>query len=300
MSARSTGRKPSGATNLNRNVHGLSTSEHMHVHVDPAEDAHIFSARAAQQEHAAIEAAKKLQADAIRPTWELSGLPSERASIISKHPQSLMYSLFSDTSKIQPSWLKLSHSAFEGRKKLLGGGYGRQMLNTSISNDMPEFFPNPERHPAVIELNKQKADQAYADAEELIAKHHEKHVKGKKKDLFGESAYVLPGGMSTLAKKPEHNTRYKTYAYAGRHNQRMTLIEPLITERKREPLVWKEPKPQDLDFTEILNSHHVDAHKGNSRKDSTIASHTSDRSYSKAEPSMTSSMTSGRRNPLAG
>ena len=288
MSARSTGRKPSGVTNRSKqaSIHDISTSEHLHVHVDPAENAHLYSARASQQEHAAIEAAKKLQADAIRPTWELSGLQTERASVISKHPHHLMYSLFSDTSKIQPSWLKLSHSAFEGRKKLLGGGYGRQMLNTSISNDMPEFFSNPERHPTVLKMNKQKADQAYADAEELITKHHEKHVKGKKKDLLGESAYVLPGGISTMAKKPDHNTRYKTYAYLGRHNQRMTLIEPLITDRKREPLVWKDPKPQDLDFTEILSSHHVDTHKGSTS--------------SRKSVSMNASMTSGRRNPLAG
>ena len=299
MSARSTGRKPSGATNLNKNVHGVSTSEHMHLHVDPATDAHIYSSRVAQQEHAAIEAAKKLQNDAVRPTWELSGLPSERAAVIARHPHSLMYSLFSDTTKIQPSWLKLSHSAFEGRKKLLGGGYGRQMLNTSISNDMPEFFPNPERHPTVIELNKQRADQAYANAQELITKHHEKRVKGLKKDLLGESAYVLPGGTSTLAKKPEHNTRYKTYAYLGRDNERMTLIEPLITDRKREPLVWKDPKPQDLDFTDILNSHHVDAHKGkNSTKNSTQSTtFTADQCNSTRA---TSTMTSGRRNPLSG
>ena len=267
--------------------------------MDPAADAHLYSARLAQQEHAAILAAKKLQKDAVRPTWELSGLPTERASVISKHPHSMMYTLFSDTTKIQPSWLKLSHSAFEGRKKLLGGGYGRQMLNTSISNDMPEFFSNPERHPTVIELNKQKADRAYADAEDMIAKHHEKHVKGKKKDLFGESAYVLPGGMSSLAKKPEHNTRYKTYAYLGRNNQRMTMIEPLITDREKEPLVWKEPKPQDLDFTAILNSHHVQAHKDNNHEQS-LRSSTTDRSYSKAEPSMASTMSSGRRNPLMG
>ena len=188
-----------------------------------------------------------------------------------------------------------------GRKKLLGGGYGRQMLNTSISNDMPEYFPNPERHPTVIKMNKERAEKALNDAYGKIEKSHEKRLKGQKKDSM-ESAYVLPGGMSALARKPQHNTRYKTYAYLGRHNQKMTLLEPLITVRKPEPLVWKDPPPQEFDFTDVLNSHHVQQHN-HPHAQGSIHSNSHSHSYSQSLNSTghdSNSFASGRRNPITG
>lgn len=221
----------------------------------------MFTARHVQEmtHTAAKQAAIQMKTNALKKTWELDGLPSHRN--INDHPHTVMYELYSDSSKIWPFWGKLTKTPFYGRSNLLGGGYGRRMKNTSISNDMPLNFPNAERHPTVVAMNIKLADTALAEAEAKLEALHQPHIKGAKKDLK-ESAYVLPGGMSTLANKPAHNARYKTYAYVGRHNQRMTLLEPLITERKQSPIVWRDPRPADLDFTEVLNSHHKDLGQG--------------------------------------
>ena len=114
------------------------------------------------------------------------------------------------------------------------------MKNTSISNDCPEFFANPERHPTVVAINRKKADDAYVVASNMHTT-STGHVKGLKRDPM-ESAYVLPGGESALARKPLHNTRYKTFAYNSRNNLGLTLLEPVFTERPLPPIQWKNPE----------------------------------------------------------
>lgn len=69
-------------------------------------------------------------------------------------------------------------------------------------------------------MNIKRADDAIEAAKSKLEAMNQPHVKGAKKDN-NESAYVLPGGQSSLLRKPIHNTKYKTYAYLGRHNQRM-------------------------------------------------------------------------------
>ena len=160
---------------------------------------------------------------------------------------------------ISPTWTKLTHTAFSGRAELLGGGYGRRMKNTSISNDMPEFFQHAERHPKAIEMNIKKATDVLEAAQANLHSLNQPHIKGAKIE-DNESAYVLPGGHAVLMRKPAPHARYKTYAYLGRHNQRLTLLEPLITERKKEPIVWKDPQPPLLDFTAEFDAHHKESH----------------------------------------
>ena len=60
---------------------------------------------------------------------------------------------------------------------------------------MPEFFPNPERHPKVIALNRKRADDAVEQAADMARSSHVHRPKGAKRDPL-ESAYVLPGMIS--------------------------------------------------------------------------------------------------------
>ena len=85
----------------------------------------LFSNRQLQVCQAAAARAATMKAESMKNTWDLSGLPSDRN--LEHHPHSIMYALYSDTSKIAPVWTKLSHTAFQGRSRLLGGGYGRKM-----------------------------------------------------------------------------------------------------------------------------------------------------------------------------
>jgi hypothetical protein len=57
---------------------------------------------------------------------------------------------------------------------------------------MPEFFPNPERHPKVIAMARKRADEAIQQAAEMALPTHAHKPKGTKRDPL-ESAYVLPG-----------------------------------------------------------------------------------------------------------
>ena len=42
-------------------------------------------------------------------------------------------------------------------------------------------------------------------------------------------------------------------------------MEPLITERKQEPIVWPDAKPLEFDYSTTLQSHHKEHHKANVR-----------------------------------
>jgi hypothetical protein len=72
-----------------------------------------------------------MKAESMKNTWDLSG----QAHDLEKHPHSIMYALYSDTSKVAPIWTKLSHTAFEGRSRLLGGGYGRKIKVMKMNID---------------------------------------------------------------------------------------------------------------------------------------------------------------------
>jgi hypothetical protein len=76
----------------------------------------------------------------FREGWEL---PSSRQHIIN-HPQSKIANLYSDSSKISPTWGKVSTTPFRGKYELCGG-YGKRLQKTSISNDMPLNTLNPDR-----------------------------------------------------------------------------------------------------------------------------------------------------------
>jgi len=72
-------------------------------------------------------------------------LPTSRKYIIN-HPVTFMADLHSAGKEIAPTWTKVSKTAWRD-KAVLCGGYGRRMMNTSISSDAPAFFMNPEKVP---------------------------------------------------------------------------------------------------------------------------------------------------------
>lgn len=188
----------------------------------------------------AIDRANVLKNESFKNTWDLSSLPSSRA--LEKHPHSITYSLHSDNSKIAPVWTKLSHTAFDGRSKLLGGGYGRRMKNTSISNDCPEFFPNPERHPTVVAMNRQRAEEALSSANNILT-------------LTKTTGSIPHAGQNSQTPKTyQRGSKYRTFAYTDRNNKKQTVLDPLITERIPEPIEWRKVSPPDVDFMSTLNA----------------------------------------------
>jgi hypothetical protein len=64
-------------------------------------------------------------------------LPSSR-NFIREHPSSYIANLHSDTTKIGPSWTKITTTPWEGRARLCGG-YGRRLC-VSLWMSMYEYF----------------------------------------------------------------------------------------------------------------------------------------------------------------
>ena len=103
----STSGRLSGRVRTGGSTSAISNGDHTH-------ESNLYTDRQEQQQHAAVEFALKMKEEANYRPWDLRGLPSDRSKTIERHPHSVLYSLHADTSKIQPSWLKLSHTAFEG------------------------------------------------------------------------------------------------------------------------------------------------------------------------------------------
>ena len=97
-----------------------------------------------------------------------------------RHPATQMAKLHSDGAKIAPTWTKVTSTPWEARSKLIGG-YGKKMKRTTISNDSPSDFVNPDRAapPIVPRLTVDEASVTKIS---------------KKRDPYGIS-FVLPGGL---------------------------------------------------------------------------------------------------------
>ena len=87
-------------------------------------------------------------APTTQPKMMVPSRPSEAALFEHQfnHPATLMAKLHSDSTKISPTWTKVSSTPWEA-KAILVGGYGRKMKRTAISSDAPTDFVNPETVP---------------------------------------------------------------------------------------------------------------------------------------------------------
>ena len=84
----------------------------------------------------------------MQPKMMVPSRPSEAVLFEHQfnHPATLMAKLHSDSTKISPTWTKVSSTPWEA-KAILVGGYGRKMKRTAISSDAPTNFINPETVP---------------------------------------------------------------------------------------------------------------------------------------------------------
>ena len=101
------------------------------------------------------------------------------------------------------------------------GGYGRKLGNTSISDDAPTYFTNPEHHPSRQMIR-------HTQQLKLIPRH--------------ESSHVLPGGRSLIKFKERQQDEGM---YKGAHrtfpNGNETVIDVLPTARHAvtsNPIQW--------------------------------------------------------------
>lgn len=152
-------------------------------------------------------------------------LPSSR-NFVKTHPHSYIANLHSDTTKIGPTWTKVTTTPWDGRAKLCGG-YGRRLCNTSISNDAPESFINPE----VVPIPANRIDDAAAF---VIGRRVPPH-----QEPFAVSQ-ILPGGQgikdATLAATTAPSSPYRTYPYG-----KQTLLDnsqPGEFGMKKSPFKW--------------------------------------------------------------
>ena len=148
-----------------------------------------------------------------KDTWVLDDQPTFRQHVVS-HAKTVQYSTFSDPKKLSPVWTKVGTTPWRGRADLTGG-YGRKLLNSSVSDDAPSYFLNPERVPnrQVIKRTQQL---------KMIPRH--------------ESSYVLPGGRSLVKFKERQED---SGMYKGRHRKfphnGETVIDCIITDRNAPP-----------------------------------------------------------------
>jgi hypothetical protein len=163
-------------------------------------------------------------------------LPSSR-NFIRNHPSSYIANLHSDTTKIGPTWTKVTTTPWEGRAKLCGG-YGRRLCGTSISNDAPLTFVNPEVVP--IPANRMDDAAAFVIGTRVPSK----------QESFAVSQ-ILPGGQgikeATIMKQQGSGptSPYRTFPVG-----KQTLIDnvPADSDSNRSPLKW-DSTPRDPSFS---------------------------------------------------
>jgi len=136
------------------------------------------------------------------------------------HPKTVQYTTHSDPKMISPVWTKVGATPWKGRSELTGG-YGRTLLNSSISDDAPTYFLNPERTANRQVLN-------HSQQLKIIPRH--------------ESSHVLPGGRSLIKFKERHEegmyrTRHRKFPHGNE-----TVIDALPSGRteaaRRSPIQW--------------------------------------------------------------
>jgi hypothetical protein len=140
---------------------------------------------------------------------------------IAKHDATLICRLNTDEKKITPLWSKVSSTPFDAPANMKQG-YGRAIKSSFISVDAPrDSFLDPE----VVKQPANRLDDRTACVTR-VPLHQDPLLPSQ----------VLPMGASLHLTKStmrlEH-TRFRSFA----HDKR-TLMEPLITERREEPIEW--------------------------------------------------------------
>ena len=138
------------------------------------------------------------------------------------HPATQMAELYSSQSKIAPTWTKVTSTPWEGRA-VLNGGYGRKMKRTSISNDVPTTFINPELVPPPIIP---RMDSLAANVTRI----------SKVRDPEAMS-YVLPGGRKDM-NSPLYSAppdKFRAFPCG-----KLMILEPIMPARRdRSPIKWE-------------------------------------------------------------
>lgn len=149
-------------------------------------------------------------------------LPTSRQYIVN-HPVTQMAQLHSSENMIAPTWTKVSKTAWKDKSELCGG-FGRRMMNTSISSDAPSFFLNPE--------NVHQPSNRMSNIEASVTRPQ------KKADPLAAS-YVLPGGASMLKalESPAPHNRFIKVKFG-----KQTYMDPIITERGGPKIEWGSTK----------------------------------------------------------
>ena len=158
----------------------------------------------------------------LKETWQLDkSIDTFRRDHLKNHPDTLQYSIFSDSKKISPTWLKVSKTPWDARQKLVQG-YGRRMIASSISDDAPTAFVNPERNPKA---------QVY-----------------KRKNQFekipNESSYVLPGGRDLLKTSSMNVKHHRHRTFPHKNETVMDVIYTERTPRSFPAIQWKPLPPE--------------------------------------------------------
>jgi len=154
-------------------------------------------------------------------------MPTSRRAYIENHSESQMARLHAQDTNIAPTWTKVTVTPFQG-KATLTHGYGRRLQNTSVSDDAPRNFLNPDR--VAQPTGRMTWEQARVT----------KLMKSDSKD-------VLPAGASmreVLANPPaDQHKRFRSFPHDSFRIKPQMFLEPVITARPGEP-VSKNPLTQ--------------------------------------------------------
>lgn len=145
-------------------------------------------------------------------------LPTSRREYVSNHAETTMANLHANDGNIAPTWTKITVTPFSG-KAAICSGYGRRLQNTSISDDVPRYFLNPDR----VERPTNYMSKESARVTKLM--------KSDSKD-------TLPGGESmrnALTNPPsDQHKRFRSYPHDSFRIKPQMYMEPLVTTRPGE------------------------------------------------------------------
>lgn len=162
----------------------------------------------------------------LRNPKDLS-LPSSRRAYIQNHPETQMALLHAQDTAIAPTWTKVTVTPFQA-KATLTHGYGRRLQKTSISDDAPRTFLNPDR--VAQPTGRMNWEQARVT-----------------KLMKSDSRDVLPAGESMRNvlnnPPPDQHKRFRSFPHDSFRIKPQMYLEPVITARPGEP-VTKNPLTQ--------------------------------------------------------